>query len=138
MLVEGSRPLILFPEGIISRSNDRLRRLMDGPAFIARSAAKLRAKANKPGKVFIVPVALHYHFGGDLRKAAQACLHRHQWLAVVHSSADVAGAVRQARQWRKLVERERALDLALKASGLWSLMVGATGTVWTWVRSPRL
>jgi hypothetical protein len=75
---------------------------------------------------------------GDLRRAVEACLHRHQWLAVVHSSADVAGAVRQARQWRRLVERERALDLALKASGLWSLVVGATGTVWTWVRSPRL
>lgn len=75
---------------------------------------------------------------GDLRRAANACLHRHQWLAVVHSSADVVGAVAQARQWRKLVERERALDAALRLSGLWSLFVGATGTVWTWVRSPRL
>lgn len=74
----------------------------------------------------------------ELHKAAEACLHRHQWLAVAHSSADVAGAVAQARQWRKLVERERALDAALKLSGLWSLVLGATGTVWTWIRSPRV
>ena len=75
---------------------------------------------------------------GDLRRAAEACLHRHQWLAVVHSSADVAGAVAQARQWHRLVEHERALDLARQVQGLWSLVLGATGSVWTWARTPRL
>ena len=75
---------------------------------------------------------------GELRAAVDACLHRHQWLAVVHSSADVAGAIAQARQWRRLVERERALGIATQLSGLWSTFVGATGSVWTWVRNPRL
>jgi len=74
----------------------------------------------------------------ELRQATEACLHRHQWLAVVHSSADVAGAVAQARQWRRLVERERAVSLALAVSGLWSFVWGATGTVCKWVTSPRL
>lgn len=75
---------------------------------------------------------------GDLRDAAEACLHRHQWMAIVHSSADVAGAVRQARQWRRLIERERALDVAMRVTGLWSFVVGATGSVWTWLRSPKV
>jgi 1-acyl-sn-glycerol-3-phosphate acyltransferase len=72
MLVDGRRPLIIFPEGIISRSNDRLRTLMDGTAFIARAAAKVRAKESK--KVVIVPVALHYYFDGDLRKSVEPVL----------------------------------------------------------------
>lgn len=73
-LAEGKRPLVLFPEGIVSRSNDRLGHLMDGTAFIARAAAKLRAKADPPGKVVVHPVALHYYFEGDLRAAADPVL----------------------------------------------------------------
>ena len=29
------RPLVIFPEGVVSRSNDRLNSLMDGVSFIA-------------------------------------------------------------------------------------------------------
>lgn len=72
MLVDGRRPLIIFPEGLVSRSNDRLRPLMDGTAFIARAAAKIRAKENK--SVVIIPVALHYYFDGDLRHAVEPVL----------------------------------------------------------------
>lgn len=72
MLVDGRRPLIIFPEGLVSRSNDRLRPLMDGTAFIARAAAKVRAKESK--KVVIIPVALHYFFDGDLRKSVEPVL----------------------------------------------------------------
>jgi 1-acyl-sn-glycerol-3-phosphate acyltransferase len=74
LLAEAKRPLILFPEGIVSRSNDRLGNLMDGTAFIARAAAKLRAKADPPGQVVIHPVAIHYYFGGDLRAAVEPVL----------------------------------------------------------------
>src|SRR5581483_44284 len=73
-LAEAKRPLVLFPEGIVSRSNDRLGTLMDGTAFIARAAAKLKAKADPPGKVVIHPVAMHYYFGGDLRKTVEPVL----------------------------------------------------------------
>jgi 1-acyl-sn-glycerol-3-phosphate acyltransferase len=73
-LAEAERPLIIFPEGIVSRSNDRLGHLMDGTAFIARSAAKIRAKANPPGKVVIHPIALHYYYDGDLRKSVDPVL----------------------------------------------------------------
>ena len=73
-----------------------------------------------------------------LARATEACLRRHQWLAVVHSSADVAGAVRQARQWLRLVERNRKLDVALAISGLWSFVWGATGPVRGWHRTPSI
>ena len=61
-LVDGKFPLMIFAEGIISRSNDRLLNFMDGPAFMARSAAKQRTD----GKVVIHPVFVRYFFEGDL------------------------------------------------------------------------
>ena len=48
ILVDSRRPLVIFPEGIISRTNDRLNPLLEGTAFIARSAAKKRAKDTPP------------------------------------------------------------------------------------------
>ena len=62
-LIAGAKhPLVVFPEGIITRSNDRLTHFMDGPAFMARSAARQR----KGGKVVIHPVFIRYFFEGDL------------------------------------------------------------------------
>jgi 1-acyl-sn-glycerol-3-phosphate acyltransferase len=66
MLVDARRPLVMFAEGIVSRTNDRLNPLQDGVAFIARSAAKLRARATPAGKVVVHPVFLRYYFEGDL------------------------------------------------------------------------
>ena len=59
-------PLAIFPEGFVTRNNDRLLNLMDGVAFLARSAAKQRAAASPPGKVVVHPVFVRYFFGGDL------------------------------------------------------------------------
>ncbi len=82
-LASATRPFIIFPEGIVSRSNDRLGHLMEGTVFIARSAAKVRAKTDPPGKVVIHPIALHYYFEGDLRKTVDPVLttieHRLGW-----------------------------------------------------------
>ena len=66
ILVDARRPLVIFPEGIVSRTNDRLNPLQEGVAFIARSAAKLRAKASPAGKVVVHPIFLRYFFEGDL------------------------------------------------------------------------
>lgn len=65
----GERPLVIFPEGVISRSNDRLLGLMDGVSFIARTAARRRAALNPPGKVVIHPVAIRYRLIGDLQQS---------------------------------------------------------------------
>lgn len=63
------RPLVVFPEGAVFRTNDLLQPLLDGVAFMARAAAKKRAKDGKGGKVVIHPVAIKYLFHGDLNKA---------------------------------------------------------------------
>jgi 1-acyl-sn-glycerol-3-phosphate acyltransferase len=64
IVADGRRPLMLFPEGVISRHNDRLNPLMEGTAMIARTAAKQRAVTG--GKVVVHPVAVRYCFEGDL------------------------------------------------------------------------
>jgi hypothetical protein len=74
ILVEARRPLVMFAEGMVSRSNDRLNPLQEGLAFSARSAAKVRAKATPPGKVVIHPVFLRYFFEGDLAKSVSPVL----------------------------------------------------------------
>lgn len=66
ILVAARRPLVVFPEGIVTRHNDELGYMMDGVALITRSAAKQRAALNPPGKVVVHPVALRYLFEGDL------------------------------------------------------------------------
>ncbi|RYD30055.1 MAG: 1-acyl-sn-glycerol-3-phosphate acyltransferase, partial [Verrucomicrobiaceae bacterium] len=63
-VADGKHPLVIFAEGIITRSNDRFVNFMEGPSFIARSAAKQR----KEGKVVIHPVFIRYFFEGDLHQ----------------------------------------------------------------------
>ncbi len=61
---EAERPLVIFPEGVISRSNDRLLAFMDGVSFIARAAAKKRARTDG-GKVVVHPISVRYHLTTD-------------------------------------------------------------------------
>ena len=81
-LETAERPLIVFPEGAVTRTNDRLHALLDGVAFIARTAAKRRKKKQK-GCVVIHPVALKYLFHGDLVATLDPVLseieHRFSW-----------------------------------------------------------
>jgi 1-acyl-sn-glycerol-3-phosphate acyltransferase len=74
IVVGAKRPLVIFPEGMVSRSNDRLSPLQEGIAFIARAAAKERARTVPPGQVVIHPVALRYFFEGDLAAAVSPVL----------------------------------------------------------------
>ena len=71
LTAEAQRPLVIFPEGVISRHNDKLNNLMEGAALMARGAAKQRAAANPPGKVVVHPVAIRYFFEGDVRAAVE-------------------------------------------------------------------
>lgn len=66
ILADAKRPLVVFAEGAISRTNDRLNHLMEGTVFMARNAAKQVAARNPPGRVVIHPVAIRYFFEGDL------------------------------------------------------------------------
>jgi 1-acyl-sn-glycerol-3-phosphate acyltransferase len=74
ILSAARRPLVLFPEGFISRSNDRLNHLMEGTTFIARNAAKQRAEGKSPGRVVVHPVAIRYFFFGDMAATIQPVL----------------------------------------------------------------
>jgi 1-acyl-sn-glycerol-3-phosphate acyltransferase len=82
ILETAERPLILFPEGAVSRTNERLHALLDGVAFIARSAAKKRARSGS-GQVVIHPIALQYEFLDDVAAAVDPVLteieHRLTW-----------------------------------------------------------
>lgn len=82
VLVEAERPLLIFPSGSTSRINDRLMAFMEGPAFIARTAAKRRAKEND-GKVVTHPIAIKYFYQGDIEQACCPVLddieHRLSW-----------------------------------------------------------
>lgn len=72
ILETAERPLVIFPEGHVSRTNDRLTPLMEGTALIARQAAKKRGKENK--KVVVHPVATRYSFPFDVEAAAARML----------------------------------------------------------------
>ncbi len=70
ILESAERPLVIFPEGFINRTNDFVNDLLDGTALIARTAAKRKAKADPNAKVVVHPVAIRYHFIGDIHRSA--------------------------------------------------------------------
>jgi hypothetical protein len=74
ILESAERPLVIFPEGHISRTNDRLTPMLEGTALIARQAAKKRAKEKNNAKVVVHPVALRYSFPFDVDAAAARML----------------------------------------------------------------
>ena len=65
ILSKGVRPLLIFPEGVINRTNDRVGEFLEGVGLIARMGAKQRGD----GEVSVFPVALRYTFEGDLEKS---------------------------------------------------------------------
>jgi len=73
ILETGERPLVIFPEGHVTRANDRLDSLMEGVSFIARSAAKKLAKSDAPTdpgvktrQVVVHPIFIRYRYHGSL------------------------------------------------------------------------
>jgi 1-acyl-sn-glycerol-3-phosphate acyltransferase len=72
VLVDGRRPLVLFPEGVVSRTNDVLRPFMDGISLIAGAASKQRARRSLAESVTIHPVAIKYRLLTDVEPS----LHR--------------------------------------------------------------
>ncbi len=73
VLVEAKRPLLIFPSGVTSRINDRLLAFMEGPALIARTAAKRREKQGL-GPVVVHPIAIKYFYTGDIDQACRPVL----------------------------------------------------------------
>jgi 1-acyl-sn-glycerol-3-phosphate acyltransferase len=90
ILVDRERPLIMFPEGALTRHNDLIEEMMEGPAFIARQAAKRLKKEGKSGEVLILPVAIRYSFEGDVNASLGPVLdefeQRFAWQPQMHLS----------------------------------------------------
>ena len=74
ILVDGRRPLVVFPEGAVSRHNDVIMPLLDGTSFIAHTAAKRREKQGDSGGVVIHPIAIRYFFRGNLQETVTPVL----------------------------------------------------------------
>jgi 1-acyl-sn-glycerol-3-phosphate acyltransferase len=74
LVAEAGRMMLLFPEGVISRNNDRLNYLMGGAAIMARAAARRRAGQSPPGRVVIHPIAIRYFFEGTIEEAVTPVL----------------------------------------------------------------
>ncbi|MDX2314623.1 MAG: 1-acyl-sn-glycerol-3-phosphate acyltransferase [Gammaproteobacteria bacterium] len=74
IVYQAKRPLVIFPEGVVTRTNDRLAALMEGSSFIGRAAGKRRKDTDPPGQVVIHPVAIRYFFQGDIEKTLQPVL----------------------------------------------------------------
>jgi 1-acyl-sn-glycerol-3-phosphate acyltransferase len=88
ILVARKRPLIMFPEGAITRHNDLIEDVMEGPSFIARQAAKRLKKQDESAEVVIHPVAIRYAFEGDLAATVEPVLRelegRFSWQPQAH------------------------------------------------------
>ena len=74
VLATAERPLVIFPEGSVSRSHDYLHPFLGGTGFIARSAARRRKKQDVNLKVVIHPIAFRYQFIGDFEEATEHSL----------------------------------------------------------------
>jgi 1-acyl-sn-glycerol-3-phosphate acyltransferase len=66
ILETAERPLIIFPEGATTMTNDHLNALLDGVGFIARAGARKRQRATPGGRVVVHPVALKYLLQDDI------------------------------------------------------------------------
>ncbi|MBI3987195.1 MAG: 1-acyl-sn-glycerol-3-phosphate acyltransferase [Lentisphaerae bacterium] len=138
ILVDARRPLVIFPEGAISRTNDRLNHLLDGTVFIARSAAKQRKDLNPPGKVVIHPVAIRYFFRGDIARALTPVLEdiekRLSWQPqkdkpLVHRIVKVGEALLTLKEL-EYAEKPRGGTLAQRVSALIDQLLAPLETEW--------
>jgi 1-acyl-sn-glycerol-3-phosphate acyltransferase len=126
ILERAERPLVIFPEGHVSRTNDQLNELLDGTAMIARSAAKKRAKLQPPRKVLVHPVAIRYRFQGNVEPAITAVLdeietrltwRRQKQLALVDRIYKTGGALLTLKELEYLGEA-RGGDVGPRLAGL--------------------
>lgn len=74
ILSTGERPLVVFAEGMISRTNDHLGLLQEGAEFLARAAMRASSRNGDQRQSVIHPVAIKYRFDGDLEASVEPVL----------------------------------------------------------------
>lgn len=72
IVAEGRHPLVMFPEGIVNRSNEHLAPFQRGVSLIARRAAARRARSD--GRVMVHPLFIRYTHEGDVEKSVAPVL----------------------------------------------------------------
>ncbi|MDB5323773.1 MAG: phospholipid/glycerol acyltransferase [Phycisphaerales bacterium] len=73
-LMTTGRWLVVFPEGEIYHTNERLTPLREGVAFMAGTAQKDLEKEGKGRKVWIVPTAIRYKYLEDVTPQLEAAM----------------------------------------------------------------
>jgi 1-acyl-sn-glycerol-3-phosphate acyltransferase len=73
-LMTSGRWLVVFPEGEIYHTNERLTPLREGVAFMAGTAQKDLDKEGKGRKVWIVPTAIRYRYLEDVTPQLEAAM----------------------------------------------------------------
>lgn len=125
-MVEAKRPLVVFPEGSTTRTNDHIHDLLDGVAFVARSAAKRRAKEGLSDTV-IHPIGIKYVFQGDIDATVRPVLHEIEHRLGWRTSEELPLLERVERMGEGLLALEEiryaghaksGIDLALRTADL--------------------
>ncbi len=145
ILESGERPLLIFPEGTTSRTNDYLLSLMDGPAFIARTAAKRRERNGLP-PVVVHPVALRYLFQGDLESACGTVLdeieQRLTWkprrdLPLIERIVKVGNALLTLQELQFGIQGESGMTLKQRQTALVNAVLQPLEREWLGSPQPR-
>src|SRR3954469_21090700 len=68
-LLTNGKSLVVFPEGEIYHTNERLTPLREGVAFMALQAQRDADKANAGKSIWIVPTAIRYRYDEDVTPA---------------------------------------------------------------------
>lgn len=137
------RPLIVFPEGFITRSNDHLANLMDGVAFMARLGAKRAAKDDPKRKVVIHPTFLRYFFEGDLEATLRPVLKDIETKLTWQPQAHRTMRERIAKIGEALLSLKEIEYLGMGRSGLLAERVGVlidhllSPLEQQWLKAPR-
>ena len=143
ILGEARRPLIVFPEGFITRSNDHLANLMDGVAFMARLGAKRAAKIDPKRKVVVHPTFLRYFFEGDLEATLRPVLKDIETKLTWQPQTHLSMRDRIARIGEALLSLKEIEYLGVGRSGLLGERVGVlidhllSPLEQQWLKAPR-
>ena len=75
-LLTGGQALVVFPEGEVYRTNERLTPLLEGVPFMALTAQRDLEKAGAAARVWIVPAAIRYRYMEDIRPQLKEAMGR--------------------------------------------------------------
>jgi 1-acyl-sn-glycerol-3-phosphate acyltransferase len=73
-LMTSGKALVVFPEGEIYHTNEKLTPLREGVAFMAVTAQRELDKGSSGGRVWMVPVGIRYEFIDDVMPSLEAAM----------------------------------------------------------------